>query len=162
MHSYHTYIWIWDCFKHTCFKQVMRKRFITPSKDGFESGDDWPYVKVTLNMCLKRRARTMTVYIKKMWNHVGPRREANPEYTGAPGVRGSHRPGEIVPEMSTPEDSDESDRPHERKMKNMRLYQSDAKEGKCNYKSVSSVETLCFEKAARACNHKHISIAYLL
>ena len=37
-------------------------------------------------------------------------------------------------------------------MKNIRLYYSDAKEGKCDYKSVSSVETLCFEKAARAYN----------
>ena len=44
-------------------------------------------------------------------------------------------------------------------MKNMRLYHSDAKEGKCEYKSVSSVR---FEKAARAYNHKHISIGYLL
>ena len=90
------------------------------------------------------------------------RREANPEYTGPPGVRGSQKSEAIVPEVGTSEDSDESDRSHEGKMKNMRLYHSDAKEGKCDYKSASSVETLCFEKAARAYNHKHISIAYLL
>ena len=64
--------------------------------------------------------------------------------------------------MGTPENSDESDRPHKGKMRNMRLYHSDANEGKCDYKSISSVEILCFEKAARAYNRKHISIAYLL
>ena len=93
---------------------------------------------------------------------MGPRREANPEYTGLHGVCGSHRPREIAPKVGTPEDSDESDWPHEGKMKSMRLYHSNAKEGKCDHKSVSSVKTLCFEKAARTYNHKHISIAYLL
>jgi len=92
---------------------------------------------------------------------VGPRWEANPEHTGPPGVRGSQKLGAIVPEVGTPENSNESDQPHEGKMKNMRLYHFDA-EGKCDYKSVSSVETLYFEKAAPAYNYKHISIAYLL
>jgi len=32
----------------------------------------------------------------------------------------------------------------------MKLYQSDAKEGKCDSETVSSVETLFFEKGARA------------
>ena len=84
---------------------------------------------------------------------MGPGQEANPEYTGPPGVRRSQKPGAIVLEVDTPQDSDKSDRPHEGKKKNMRLYHSDAKEEKCDYKSVSSIETLCFEKAARAYNH---------
>ena len=63
-----------------------------------------------------------------MWYDVGPRWEANPEYTGSPGVHGFQKPRAIVPEVGTPEDSDESDRPHEGKLKNMRLYHSDAKE----------------------------------
>jgi len=97
-----------------------------------------------------------------MWYDVGPRWEANPEYTGSPGVHGFQKPRAIVPEVGTPEDSDESDRSDEGKMRSMRLYHSDAKEGKCDYKSILSVKTLCFVKAARAYNHKHISIAYLL
>ena len=77
---------------------------------------------------------------------MGPRREANPEYTGPPGVRGSYRPEEIVPEVGTPKDSDESDWPHEGKMKSMRLYHSNAKEGKCDHKSVSSVKLYVLRK----------------
>ena len=42
------------------------------------------------------------------------------------------------------------------------MYQSDAKEGKCDSETVSSVETLFFEKAAHAYYHNHINIAYLL
>jgi len=93
---------------------------------------------------------------------VGPRWEANLECTGPPGVRRSHKPGAIVPEVGSPEDSNESDWPHEGKIKNMRLYHSNAKEGKCDYKSVSSVKTLYFEKVARAYNHKHIHCIFTL
>ena len=42
------------------------------------------------------------------------------------------------------------------------LYYYDAKEGKCDSETVSSVETLFFEKVARAYYHNHIRIAYLL
>jgi len=48
------------------------------------------------------------------------------------------------------------------KKREMKLYQSDAKEGKCDSTTVSSVEILFFEKAARAYYHNHINIAYLL
>ena len=41
----------------------------------------------------------------------------------------------------------------------MKLYQSDAKEGKCDYETISSVETLFFEKTAQAYDPIHISIA---
>ena len=44
----------------------------------------------------------------------------------------------------------------------MKLYQSDAKEEKYDSETVSSVETLLFEKATRAYYHNHINIAYLL
>jgi len=44
----------------------------------------------------------------------------------------------------------------------MKIYQSDAKEGKCDFETVSSVETLFFEKVAGAYYHNHINIACLL
>ena len=44
----------------------------------------------------------------------------------------------------------------------MKLYQSDPKEGKYDSETISSVETLFFEKAAHAYYHNHINIAYLL
>jgi len=44
----------------------------------------------------------------------------------------------------------------------MKLYQSDAKEEKYDSETVSSVETLFFEKVARAYYHNHINIVYLL
>ena len=43
------------------FNKLWEKRIVDSSKDGFENGDDWTYLKVSLNMCLKRRARMMTV-----------------------------------------------------------------------------------------------------
>jgi len=49
--------------------------------------------------------------------------------------------------VGTLEDPDEGSLVHMRKK--MRLY-SNAKEGKCDSETVSSVETLFFEKAARA------------
>jgi len=63
--------------------------------------------------------------------------------------------------VGTLEDLDESRLIHMRK-KEMKLYQVDANEGKCDSKTVSSVETLFFEKAARAYHHNHINVAYLL
>jgi len=42
------------------------------------------------------------------------------------------------------------------------LHHSDAEEGKCDSENVSSVETLFFEKVARAYYHNHVSIAYWL
>ena len=52
--------------------------------------------------------------------------------------------------MGTLEDLDEGSPVHMRKKqkKKMRLYHSDAKEGKCDSGTVSSVETQLFEKAA--------------
>jgi len=44
----------------------------------------------------------------------------------------------------------------------MKLYQSDAKEGKYDSKTISSVERLFFDKATHAHYHNHINIAYLL
>ena len=41
----------------------------------------------------------------------------------------------------------------------MKLYQADAKEGKRDSETVSSIETLFFEKVARAYYYNHINIA---
>ena len=54
--------------------------------------------------------------------------------------------------MGTLEDPGEGSLVHMRKKKRkeMRLYYFDAKEGKCDSKTVSSIETVFFEKAAHA------------
>ena len=51
--------------------------------------------------------------------------------------------------MGSLEDPNEG-RPVHMRARKRKLYHSDAKEGKCDSKTVSSVETLLFEKAARA------------
>ena len=43
-----------------------------------------------------------------------------------------------------------------------KLYHSNAKEEKCDSETVSSIETLFFEKAALVYYHNRINIAYLL
>ena len=64
--------------------------------------------------------------------------------------------------MGTLEDPDEGRLIHMvKKKEEMKLYQFDAKEEKCDSKTVSCVETLFFEKAARAYYRNHINIACL-
>ena len=67
--------------------------------------------------------------------------------------------GECLPSWTPLEDLDEGVRSTDRRVV---LHYSNAKEGKCGSETVSSVETLFFEKAARAYYHNHTSIAYLL
>jgi len=54
--------------------------------------------------------------------------------------------GNIVPELGTLEDPDES-RPIHMGKKEMKLYHSDPNEEKCDFEIVSSVEIQLFEKA---------------